>query len=130
MTDRTENHRLFDDVKILNIAALSLIINYAFIIGTNILAVFMDNNWDLEPNPKCVKINGFAWMVILNFIHITVLTIAGICADIALHRYVSIIPQCSLTVSWSGSLCSYCVIIIFYFKVKAYMFLAFILFNF
>ena len=95
MTDRTENHRLFDDVKILNITALSLIINYAFIIGTNILAVFMDNSWDLEPNTKCVKINGFAWMVILNFIHITVLTIAGICADIALHRYVSIIPQCS-----------------------------------
>ena len=33
MTDRTENHRVFNDFKILAIATLSVIVNYAFVIG-------------------------------------------------------------------------------------------------
>ena len=86
MTDRTENMRVFDDVKILKTAALSLTINYAFVIGTNILAVFLEDNWDLEHDTKCVKINGFKWIGIWSSIHYLVLTISGICADIALHR--------------------------------------------
>ena len=86
MTDRTENMRVFDDVKILISAALSLTINYAFVIGTNILAVFLEDNWDLEHDTKCLKINGFKWIGIWSSIHYSVLTISGICADIALHR--------------------------------------------
>ena len=33
MTDRTENNRVFDTTKILVIAAIGLIFNYAFILG-------------------------------------------------------------------------------------------------
>ena len=86
MTDRTENMRVFDDVKILKTVALSLTINYAFVIGTNILAVFLEDNWDLEHDTKWVQINGFKWIGIWSYIHYSVLTISGICADIALHR--------------------------------------------
>ena len=83
MTDRTENMRVFDDVKILKTAALSLTINYAFAIGTNI---FLEDNWYLEHDTKCVKINGFNWIGICSYIHYSVLTISGICADIALQK--------------------------------------------
>ena len=83
MTDRTENMRVFDDVKILITAALSLTINYAFVIGTNIS---LEDNWDLEHNTYCVKSNGFKWIVIWSSIHYSVLTISGICADIALQK--------------------------------------------
>ena len=86
MTDRTQNNRVFDDVKILTLAALSLIINYAFVIGTNILAILTEDNWDLEHTSKCVKINGFTWIGIWNSIHYLILSVSGICADIALHR--------------------------------------------
>ena len=86
MTDRTQNNRVFDDVKILTLAALSLIVNYAFVIGTNILAIFTEDNWDLEHDTKCVKLNGFTWIMIWKSIYYCVLTISGICADIALHR--------------------------------------------
>ena len=85
VTDRTQNNRVFDDVKILTLAALSLIINYAFVIGTNILAIFTEDNWDLEHDTKCVKLNEFTWLMIWNSIYYCVLTISGICADIALH---------------------------------------------
>ena len=82
MTDRTQNNRLFDDVKILTLAAASLVINYAFVIGINTLDV-LEVNWDLEHDTKCA--NFFTrsekfWAVYL------FLTISGICADIALHR--------------------------------------------
>ena len=86
MTDRTENMRVFDDVKILKTAALSLTINYAFVIGTNILSVPLVDNWDLEHDTKCMKINGFKWIGIWSSIHYSVLTISGICADIALQK--------------------------------------------
>ena len=86
MTDRTQNNRVFDDVKILTLAALSLIINYAFIIGTNILAILTEDNWDLEHDTKCVKSNAFSWIMFWNSIYYCALTISGICADIALHR--------------------------------------------
>ena len=86
MTDRTQNNRVFDDVKILTLATLSLIINYAFVIGTNILAIFTEDNWDLEHDINCVKINGFKWIEIWSSIHYSVLTISGICADIALQK--------------------------------------------
>ena len=86
VTDRTQNNRVFDDVKILTLAALSLIINYAFVIGTSILAVFTEDYWDLEHETKCVKSNGFTWIMIWNSIYYCTLTISGICADIALHR--------------------------------------------
>ena len=86
MTDRTENMRVFDDVKILKTVALSLSINYAFVIGTNILAVFLEDHWDFEHDTKCVKIDGFKWIGIWSSIHYLVLSISGICADIALHR--------------------------------------------
>ena len=86
MTDRTENMRVFDDGKILILAGISLIFNYAFVVGPNILAVFLEDNWDLEHTSKCVKINGFTWIGIWNSIHYLVLSISGICADIALHR--------------------------------------------
>ena len=93
MTDRTENHRVFNDKKILTIVILSLTINYAFVIGTNILAVFMEENWDWEHPTKCVEVinNVFTWTMILNHIHYSVMTVSGICADIALHRYVVLI---------------------------------------
>ena len=82
MTDRTENMRVFDDVKILKTAALSLTINYAFAIGTNI---FLEDNWYLEHDTKCVKLNEFTWLMLWSSIYYCVLTISGICADIALH---------------------------------------------
>ena len=84
MTDRTENMRVFDDVKILKTAALSLTINYAFAIGTNI---FLEDNWYLEHDTYfCVKINGSKLIGIWSYIHYLVLTISGICADIALQK--------------------------------------------
>ena len=86
MTDRTEKMRVFDDVKVLKTVALSLTINHAFVIGTNILDVFLEDNWDLEHDINCVKINGSKWIEIWSSIHYSVLTISGICADIALHR--------------------------------------------
>ena len=86
MTDRTENMRIFDDGKILFLAGISLIFNYAFVVGPNIVADFLEDNWDLEHTSKCVKINGFTWIGIWNSIHYLVLSISGICADIALHR--------------------------------------------
>ena len=86
MTDRTQNNRVFDDVKILTLAALSLIINYAFVIGTNIYAILTEDIWDLENDTKCVKLNGFTWIMLWTSIYYCALTISGICADIALHR--------------------------------------------
>ena len=86
VTDRTQNNRVFDDVKILTLTTLALIINYALVIGTNILAIFTEDNWDLEHDTKCVKLNGFTWIMFWTSIYYCALTISGICADIALHR--------------------------------------------
>ena len=86
MTDRTENMRVFDDGKIIILAGITLIFNYVFVVGPNILAVFLEDNWDLEHTSKCVKINGFTWIGIWNSIHYLILSVSGICADIALHR--------------------------------------------
>ena len=89
MTDRTENDRVFDDFKILIVATISLIINYAFVIGTFISLVFEDT-WDLEQGARCFKTNDnwFSSILIVNAIYYSVVTFSGICADLALHRYV------------------------------------------
>ena len=81
MTDRTQNNRLFDDVKILTLAAASLVINYAFVIGINTLDV-LEVNWDLEHDTKCANFFTRSWIGAVYLL----LTISGICADIALHR--------------------------------------------
>jgi hypothetical protein len=78
--------RVFDDGKIIILAGITLIFNYVFVVGPNILAVFLEDNWDLEHTSKCVKINGFTWIGIWNSIHYLILSVSGICADIALHR--------------------------------------------
>ena len=90
MTDRTENNRVFDDFKILAIATLSVIVNYAFIIGIFIPLVF-DDIWDLEQSIRCFKTNENTptWILTLFVIYYSVVTSSGICADLALHRYVS-----------------------------------------
>ena len=90
MTDRTENNRVFDDFKILTIVTLSVIVNYAFVIGISIPLVFEDI-WDLEQSARCFKTNenSFTWILILCTIYYSVVTSSGICADLALHRYVS-----------------------------------------
>ena len=85
MTDRTQNNRLFDDVKILTLAAVSLIINYAFVVVINTLAFFMEDNWDLENDARCVTSNFFIGIGIWNYVLLFLLTLSGICADIALH---------------------------------------------
>ena len=85
MTDRTQNNRLFDDVKILTLAAVSLIIIYAFVGVINTLAFFMEDNWDLENDTKCVTSNFFTGIGIWNYVLLFILTISGIFADIALH---------------------------------------------
>ena len=89
MTDRTENNRVFDDFKILAIATLSVIVNYAFVIGISIPLVFEDI-WDLKQSARCFKTNenSFTWILILFVIYYSVVTCSGICADLALHRYV------------------------------------------
>ena len=89
MTDRTENNRVFDDFKILTVASLSVIINYAFVIGTFISLVFEDI-WDLEQGARCFKANDnkFTWILELLAIYHSLVTTSGICADLALHRYV------------------------------------------
>ena len=90
MTDRTENSRVFDDFKILTGVTLSVIVNYAFVIGIFIPLVFEDI-WDLEQSARCFKKNDntFTWILILLVIYLSVVTSSGICADLALHRYVS-----------------------------------------
>ena len=90
MTDCTENNRVFDDFKILAIAKLSMAINYAFVIGIFIPLLFEDI-WDLEQSARCFKTNdnSFTWTLILFAIYYLVVTSSGICADLALHRYVS-----------------------------------------
>ena len=90
MTHRTENHRVFNDFKILAIATLSVIVNYAFVIGIFIPLVFEDI-WESEQSLRCFKTNdnSFTWTLILFAIYYSVVTSSGICADLALHRYVS-----------------------------------------
>ena len=89
MTDRTENNRVFDDLKILTVASLFLILNYAFAIGNLFMVVFMEL-WDLGNSTRCVNTNDVVWIwtVIFNSIHYLAVIIVGICADLALHRYV------------------------------------------
>ena len=89
MTDRTENNRIFDDLKILTIAALFLILNYAFAIGNLFMVVFMEL-WDLRHTTICVNTNDivWTWSVIFNSVHYLGVTVSGICADLALHRFV------------------------------------------
>ena len=90
MTDCTENNRVFDDSKILAIATLSMAINYAFVIGIFIPLVF-EEIWESEQSLRCFKTNdnSFTWTLILFVIYYSVVTSSGICADLALHRYVS-----------------------------------------
>ena len=90
MTDRTENNRVFNDFKILAFATVSVIVNYAFVIGIFLLLVFEDV-WDLEQSAKCFKTNesSFRWILILFAIYYSVVSSSGICADLALHRYAS-----------------------------------------
>ena len=88
MTDCTENNRVFDDFKILAIATLSMAINYAFVIGIFLLLVFEDV-WDLEQSAKCFKTNKSTFFLFSIAIYYFVVTFSGICADLALHRYVS-----------------------------------------
>ena len=88
MTDCTENNRVFDDFKILAIATLSMAINYAFVIGIFLLLVFEDV-WDLEQSAKCFKTNKSTFFLFYIAIYYFVVTFSGICADLALHRYVS-----------------------------------------
>ena len=92
MTDRTEHNRVFDDFKILTIATLSVIFNYVFVIGIFIPLVFEDI-WDLEQSTRCFKTNdnSFTWILILFAIYYSVVTSSGICADLALHRYVLVL---------------------------------------
>ena len=87
VTDRTENNRVFDDLKILTVAALFLILNYAFAIG-NLFMVFFLDLWDLGHATSCVNTNDIVWIwsVIFNNIHYLGVTVSGICADLALHR--------------------------------------------
>ena len=87
MTDRTENNRVFDDLKILTIAALFLSLNYAFAIGNLFMVVFMEL-WDLGHATNCVNANDvvWRWSVIFNSIHYLGVTVSGICADLALNR--------------------------------------------
>ena len=96
MTDRTENNRVFDDFKILTGVALSVIVNYAFVFGISIPLVFEDI-WDLEQSARCFKTNDntFTWILILLVIYYSVVTSSGICADLALHRYVSWVQSCA-----------------------------------
>ena len=90
MADRTDNNRVFDDFKILTVAALFLILNYAFAIGNLFMVVFKEL-WDLGHDKSlCVDTNDivWTWSVIFNSIHYLAVTIYGICADLALNRYV------------------------------------------
>ena len=89
MTDRTENNRVFDDFKILTGVTLSVIVNYAFVIGIFIPLVFEDI-WDLEQSARCFKTDesSFKWILILFTIYYLAVTSFGICADLALYRYV------------------------------------------
>ena len=88
MTDRTENNRVFNDFKILAFATVSVIVNYAFVIGIFLLLVFEDV-WDLEQSAKCFKTNKSSFFLFFIAIYYLVVTFSGICADLALHRYVS-----------------------------------------
>ena len=87
VTDRTENNRVFDDLKILTIAALFLITNYAFGIGNLFMVVYREL-WNLGQATSCVNTNDivWTWSVIFNTIHYLGVTVFGICADLALHR--------------------------------------------
>ena len=90
VADRTDNNRVFDDFKILTVAALFLILNYAFAIGNLFMVVFKEL-WRLGIDKSlCVDTNDivWTWSVIFNSIHYLAVTIFGICADLALHRYV------------------------------------------
>ena len=88
MTDRTENNRVFNDFKILAFATVSVIVNYAFVIGIFLLLVFEDV-WDLEQSAKCFKTNKSTFFLFYIAIYYFVVTFSGICADLALHRYAS-----------------------------------------
>ena len=90
MTDRTENHRVFNDFKILAIATLSVIVNYAFVIGI-LIPLVIEDICDLEQRLRCFKTNdnSVTWTLILFAIYYSVVTSSGICADLALHRYLS-----------------------------------------
>ena len=86
MTDRTENNRVFDTTKILVIAAIGLIFNYAFILGNSGLVVAYDRPGGIT---KCsgIATNGFPWIILINNIYHLILIICGISADLSLHYY-------------------------------------------
>ena len=89
MADRTDNNRVIDDFKILTVAALFLIFNYAFAMGNLFIVVFLEL-WDLGHATSCVNTNDivWTWITIFNSIHYLGMTVSGICADLALHRCV------------------------------------------
>ena len=86
MTDRTENNRVFDTTKILVIAAIGLIFNYAFILGNCGLVVAYDLPGGIT---KCsgIATNGFPWIMLINNTYHLILIICGISADLSLHNY-------------------------------------------
>ena len=93
MTDRTENNKVFDTTKIMFSAILCLIFNYIFITGTRLIIVFYELPSGIT---TCYGVqvqegyNGFNWIYIITaFYHLTV-TICGMCADVALNRYINL----------------------------------------
>ena len=86
MTDRTENNRVFDETKILVMAAIGLTFNYTFILGKTGLVVAYDWPGGIT---KCsgIATNGFPWIMLINNIYHLILIICGISADLSLHYY-------------------------------------------
>ena len=88
MTDRTENNKVFNTKKILGIAAMGLIFQYALIICSGGLVAAYDLPGAIT---KCsgISTNGFPWIMIIgNMIHLMII-ICGISADLSLHKYLT-----------------------------------------
>ena len=86
MTDRTERNRVFSNTKIMVIAAMSLIFNYAFVIVPRYIS------YCPLPNKEFITCFGLLQkyhneiLISLTGIYLSIVTLAGIYADVLLNR--------------------------------------------
>ena len=86
MTDRTERNKLFSTTKILVVATFSLILNYAFVIGSRFILF-----WSLPDNEPTTcfglfKTSHNKWLIISNGVYVSILGLSGIFADVLLNK--------------------------------------------
>ena len=88
MTDRTENHKVFDTKKILGIAGMGLIFQYTFTICSGGLVAAYDLPGTIT-NCSGTSTNGFPWIMVIGHMNHLMVIICGISADLSLHKYLT-----------------------------------------